>query len=584
MAFKELKVDDWELELQEGLDFRRQYGRESAWSELEAWFYNRHQSQMAQTVSPNVFLSTGDALLSELTVPSPYISVRANKLAAVENVRILEALDNQFLADLDIPHEIEMACFHAFLWGRGVLKVGYDSEFGYDPKLDIGLAPNSVGELVGLTGSQYDNRLRKIEFGDVRPGYPWVKAVAPHDFVVPWGLDEIKNAPWCAHRVVRHIEDVRADGKYENTRKLVPSMSLEDFTRSYERVRHPHRIGSQVWNTSTKGKPEYVELWEIHDRRSGKIKVISLGHDKFLRNEEDALQVDGLPFVSFTFVPSSRNFWVTPDTHYLRHIQAELQDISLQRAKQRRISCLKFLYDAESIPEAELQKALSSEVGIAVSVNGDRGPIKDQIQMLNNPGANLPLIQEEEAARRNGREMVGFSRNQFGEFESAGRRTATEAGIVEDASQRRMTRRQLALATTYRDLFKKINATVFSLWSGVQVIQALGEDGIPSWEYFVGTKLRGDYHYDISFNAKPMESLSSRRREALQLFQVAAQMGADPQVLAKYLSSAFNDPEFSTLFGGVPPQPVGGQTDESGQPMQGMQGNVPGGQGLRVAQ
>ena len=134
------------------------------------------------------------------------------------------------------------------------------------------------------------------------------------------------------------------------------------------------------------------------------------------------------------------------------------------------------------------------------------------------------------------------------------------------------------------DLFKKINATVFSLWSGVQVIQALGEDGIPSWEYFVGTKLRGDYHYDVSFNAKPMESLSSRRREALQLFQVAAQMGADPQVLAKYLSSAFNDPEFSTLFGGVPPQPVGGQTDESGQPVQGVQGNVPGGQGLQIAQ
>ena len=79
-------------------------------------------------------------------------------------------------------------------------------------------------------------------------------------------------------------------------------------------------------------------------------------------------------------------------------------------------------------------------------------------------------------------------------------------------------------------------------------------------------------------------ALEGRRREALQLFQVAAQMGADPQALAGYLASAFNDPEFSTLFGGVPPQPVGGQTDESGQPVQGVQGNVPGGQGLQIAQ
>lgn len=136
-----------------------------------------------------------------------------------------------------------------------------------------------------------------------------------------------------------------------NTRgKLEPTLSIEDFVNSY-RTTQKWRMNN---NTNTRTR-DHVELYEIHDRKTGKIKVIARGHDKFLRNENNALQIDNvLPFTSMTFTPTTRAFWTTPDVFYLYHVQNELSDVARQRTKQRRISTLKFLYNEDVISEAEL--------------------------------------------------------------------------------------------------------------------------------------------------------------------------------------------------------------------------------------
>jgi hypothetical protein len=552
---KDLSVEDWIDELEEGLKFRREFGLEEHWAEVEALFYHVHPSNAQE--GPNLIASTGDALISQLAVPAPRIGIQAKRVELLEAARILESLDNTLITELGLPEEIEDIILHAYLWGTGILKLGYDSEWGWDPGLDIGSSKKPMGASL----SQFSKKGTRIEYNSrVRPGMPWASAVLPHDIVVPYGTRKLSSAPWIAHRVIRHIDHLKSDPKYENKGRLEPTLSMEDFTKSYSQVSQKHHIHQyQTRMDRAFGGAEFCELWEIHDRRTERIQVVATGHDRFLRNQDDILQQDGLPFVSLSFVPRARSFWTTSDAVYLRAAQAEIVDISLQAQKQRRASVMKFLYGEDAIDSEELEKLLSGDVGVAAKVKGGRA-LSEAIMPMTPSNLNNQLQMDSEYVRRNSRELVGFSRNQLGEFEASGRRTAREAMIVENGSMRRMGRRELMLSRTYIDAFRKINPMIFDFWTTPRWTQILGQGGTMEWVQFNGPELKGSYNYEITFMSDDIRTPGQRRAQAAQLLQMLAQ---DPTVdqyqLRRYFLQAMNDPEMRQLIS----QPGNGQGDQN---------------------
>lgn len=574
MPFKELSVKQWNSEINHALEYRREYGLEESWAQLEAMFYDTFKE--ADCSGPNIISAVGDAMLSQLSVPDPYILISPRRFSLVEQAPVLEAVSNDISNEIQVKEEVSDALLHAYLWGTGILKIGYDSEQGYDPLLDI--VPNS-----GISMTQFNARMRRIEYNDIHPGWPWVRAVLPHDFLVPWGVYKLKNSPWCIHRIVRHIDDVRSDLKYSGTRELRPTMSMEDFVKSYLSATSSHRMGEELSSLGglakrDGGEAEYVELWEIHDRRTNKVLVTATGHDRFLRNDHDHLQREGLPFVEISLVPRARTFWTTSDAYQLRAHQAELNDITIQASKQRRINILKFLYLDGAMEEEEVEKILSADVGVAAKVNRGQS-LHDAITTFTANNSNLALYQDGETVRRNARESVGLSRNQLGEFEASGRRTATEARSVDQSSQLRMSRRGIILADTYSRLFKKIHSIIFEFWKTPRVISVVGPEGVAAWKIFTGQQLEGDYGMEIGFSTKP-ESLGSRKQEALSLFtQLMKDPYVDPIALHRYFIHAFADPRLRAVFrpeisnplalvqaSKGPLSPLGGESADQGSP------------------
>ena len=546
---KELSPQEWLQEISTGLEFRRLYGLEDEWKTLEGLYY--HVDRMVSEFSaPNLLASLGDALMSELTVPVPVFTVRPRRLTDPSNASILESVDNDLVGDLALVEAMEDAVLHAFLFGgRGILKIGYDSEWGWDPGLDFG-GPEAP---LGLSLSQFDKKGRRIEFAEsVKPGMPWVKAVLPHDIVVPWGVKRLEDSPWIAHRVIRHIEAIRGDRKYSGTRDLKAVMSGEDFVKSYQTTMKPYRAGQDtvgVAMTREGRKAVYVEMWEIHDQRTGRIIVVATGNDdKVLRDEDDLLQIEGLPFVSFAFVPQTRNFWVSPDAHYLKANQAELSDISLQATKQRRLSILRFLFGEDAFEEEELSKALSADVGVAARVKAGMD-ITRAIVSLTPPNNNMLLYQDAEHVRRDSREMIGLSRNQLGEFEASGRRSATEASIVKASSDQRMGRRMIVVRNAYLKVMRKVNAMLFRFWTTPRWAKVTGPEGLESWVPFVASNLQGSYAYDLDFSVEQGLTRQDRQAKAFGLYQALSQDPyIDPIDLRRYLTRQFNDPQITAMF------------------------------------
>ena len=534
MAFKQYTPLEWIEEIEHGIQYRRQFGIEDSWGRNEAVYYNVHRSMMND--GPNVLLSQGDAMLSSMVVPNPTFSVTATSPEGVATAPILESLDNKLIQTLEMREEVERATLHAFLFGRGIIKIGYDSEWGYDPSFDVG------GSLqLGLTTTQVNKQgTRRLEHDrTIEAGMPWIRAVPPHDVVVPWGTTKLDNCAWIAQRVIRHIEDLKADRKYENTSRLLPQLSMQDFVDSYKNRRR------MVQRKSTVRSPEYIEMYEIHDRRTGRVFVVVAEHSKFLRNQVDALQINNmLPYVSLNFTPVSRAFWVTPDAYYLMFVQAELSDVAVQRTKQRRIATLKFLYDENAISDEELQKIISPEVATAAKVTGGRDLSKSIMKLENTP--NLLLHNEEEQLRANAREQIGFSRNQVGEF-TGGRKTATEVNKVDQASKLRLSRRGVAMQRLYQGIIRHVNALIFENWTMQRYIEVLGPQQTQKWISASGPQLKAKYNYGVRFTDEA--ETQSEKMEALQLYAMLSQ---DPTVdalaLKMFLVGQFNDPAFGRIF------------------------------------
>jgi len=100
-------------------------------------------------------------------------------------------------------------------------------------------------------------------------------------------------------------------------------MSMEDFINSYKNVgaKRKRFKYSRSLTEQQNRKPAFNIGWEIHDRMTGKIMVVTPDYDKFLRNERDVMQVCGMPFVAEGFVKHPRSFWSTPLAYYLGQIQ-----------------------------------------------------------------------------------------------------------------------------------------------------------------------------------------------------------------------------------------------------------------------
>jgi len=540
MPKKEKTAQEWREAIDNGLRYRREYGMEDAWASIEATFYNA-DTDAREAAGPNIIASTGDSFLSALSVSYPYLNVKPRRPEYIKNSPVLESVDNWLLKEIELDDAVERAVTHAFLWGVGMLKIGYDSEFGYDPEKDIG-----ENQPLGMTLTQFDKKGNLIESGITDPGMPWVMPVLPHDIVVPYGTIKIKDAPWIAHRFIRHIDDIKADPKYSNHRDLVPQISTEDYTKSYTKTRQLHRIGESRVRTSGSGSAEYVECFEIHNRRNRRIYVIATGHDRIIRKSVNHLQLDGLPFIPIAFTPRARTFWTTPDAYYLRQPQCEMDDISLQASKQRRASVLKFLYEEDTIDETELDKITSGDVGIGAKVNAGKS-IGDAIHFLHNENQSA-LYQDAEVIRRNAREVTGLSRNQAGEFQG-GRTTAKEVAVVDRAALSRMGRRQKILRTTYEKTFRKINQIIFRYWTQERVAEYVGEEGASEWQNYTGSSLRGEYQYEVVFSDEILPTESAEKNEALQLYMNLAQdPSIDPLALREYLADSNNNPAFKKLF------------------------------------
>lgn len=525
-------VGYWLRQIRHGIEYRKQAANEANWRLWRQYYRGQWDSQILPS---NVFFKMLRTVVPRIYFRNPSISITPAK-PGLENIvlaKILERTDNKLIRNGKIKKQMKRMVQDAWMFGTGVGKKGFGSEYQSTPQ--------PVGTTVPPDASKPSARLSEfVEYNyDIQANMPWFLRVSPGDFVVPAGLDYIENARWVAFKIVRPTNDVKADPRLKNTASLGSSL-MDVGDRNFK-----HRMRQTV---------DLLDMFEVHDKKTGMVFIISPSSTErtllFEESEFARLQINVAS--TLVFNDDDEYFWGIPDSQILEPLQLEANEVKTYMMYHRRLSIARILARRNALTEEEALKLVGPDVMPVVSVDGDP---RTSIQLQN--GIDIPagLIQMESLVSNEVRETLGFSRNEFGEFRPGSRSpTATETRKVSDASAIRVDERRDMVADLLVEVITDFHPIIFNHWTEEQVEEIIGPAGIPFWIRFRPSML-SKINYNIAADPDQAAPQTKELREAkaLRLYEILKTNPLiDPTRLTQYLLKEMHGVQFDDMMIGLP--------------------------------
>jgi len=514
----------WFDQIGDGKQYRKKMAHEDMW---ETWRKYYRGNWNKSTQPSNIYFKMLRTTVPKIYFRDPVVSITPAK-PGIENMlfaRILERIDNKLIRKMKLKRQMKRIVHDTFAFGTGFGKLGYGAEFSPSDFQDQGEAPAGTFK-----------RPNKVEYNsNIKPKQPWFLRTGPGSIILPNGLEDFEETRWVVHEIQRPRFDVVDD----------PRLKIKDKksarTRSFIMTSLDTVLGVQQ-------SIDMVTLYEVRDKKTGKVFIISPDFsDDVLLEAEDEFQIHGsVPIYSVAFNPDDMSTWAVPDSQILDPIQRELNEVNTQIMWHRRMSIRKIFASKNSLSESEKAKMVSEEIQAIIEVDGD-----PNTTIRFSEGSNIPddLFKAAEATRSDGRESLGFGRNQFGEFNpGSSDTTAREATIVNNASEVRIDERRDSMADMLTDVVNDMHNIIFNKWTTDEVIDIVGPNGVAMWVSFKGEMLKsGQYNVSIDPDTAINQSRSQRQNTALKVYEIFKQ---DPMVdqfkLREYLmtemaGTAFDD-------------------------------------------
>lgn len=511
------EVKKWQERIQNGLRFQERVGRSREWSRYKGYY--RHEFKQA-TLPVNLMFSVLRTLTPQIVLRNPRVSVTPRKsgIQAELNARIVQKLDNWLLYELMSKRELKKVVQDNFFAGIGTVFTGYDTYYGFDA--------DKMGPGGDFTLDQFNQKGDRIETNKgVNPGMPWCLRARPEDCIFPWGSTDWESLEWVAMRVFRRVKDLQQDKRYSGTK---------DLTGTLAPVRTTAEGGvSTEWQNAGQYSPDpdaqWVELWQVHSARSGKIHALTMNGTQLLRYEKDDMQIDGLPAETISFNPDPDYIYGIPDARIIEPQLLELMDIRTQAQRHRQRDLLKFLIAKGALTAESLQKLKSGDIGAYAEIESSGGAdIRTQVAALS-PGV-AGILQDLNAmgavVQADVREMVGFSRVLQGEYQGKTHVSAAETDAVMQSLNIRLDERRDAMADMLGRIVKKWNAYMFTYWTAERVESIIGPDGARWWMKFTGPQIKDDYDLNVEPEEGRSLNTQSKRQELQEVAQIWAQLNA----------------------------------------------------------
>jgi len=488
-----------------------------------------------------------------------------------ESAAAVSFLMNYLLDETNSWREIRLSVVDAVIYGCGFIKLGFDSEYGIDPKtidrkLDVSsqlAEAEEFNKAVRLFAGLQEPPVgvKKKPFGGSRTSideyntnvireYPWVLRVSPYDILVDPDAKSLNDAKWVAHRIYRPARDVRDDKRYLPIRSQVKGGNpLEPFDSEVQSmspdtsdpvhpgnadILHPSEAdlvrsvqrdqsaGYMKLADGSGGRMARAAIWEIWDKETDHVFTYSAELTDWLRAPvANPFEMEGFPFVMLGFNEVPDRFYPKSDFADLEPQQLELNEIR-QFSLQWFHRMSKFIIAA---PKGVLTEKLKEQITgrnpfIVVDLEAQATP--DTVQPLNLGTFDPAIYTIEERIRRDLKDQVGLGDEQQGN--SVPGVTATGVAAAEQATGLRVDDKRTFVELFVRDVSRKLLQITRQFFPPKVAINIGGEAGT-KWLVLAADQIRREYDVRIEVGSTTKPNDEVRRRQLVELINVLAPLG-----------------------------------------------------------
>ena len=333
-----MDIPKWQELIEQGVRYKENYGNSKRWPVYRDYGRGKFPGYEGSTggVLPfNLVHSTKRGMVPNVYFRNPYMNVTArNKPGLDIQAKIVEAADNWLMQEMGIKQIFKTMVQDAYYTNRGIAKIGYDGAWKNTSKSWWKPGDEKLAEELGVPlDSWAKNKKERVDYDtNIKPGMPWISRIMPDMFIVPFGVRTLDDCPWVDHVVIRPLEDVKASRIYTNTDDL-EGTHMETILKDVARADFYKELSKDV---------DLVEIHEIRDFKRKEICAFVPGHEKWIRKPtEDVLQIEGLPFIDFTFNEDCEYYWGPSDVQIFEPQQLEINEVRTQAMLHRRISLVK---------------------------------------------------------------------------------------------------------------------------------------------------------------------------------------------------------------------------------------------------
>lgn len=496
---------------------------DDAWRRYIDLYRGKHYDRLTGTdqLTVNLIFATINVMGPAVAINNPRFTINARRPENAANAILTEEVLNYLWRANKYQRDFRLAVLDWLITGHGWLKVGYKFEKPPEPKpapdvegtttdaTEMAAAEEGIDDREPVPGN---TETEMCTNGDDRP---YVERLSVFDMFVDPDARHPKEMRWIAQRTWRAVADVQVDSRYSETnRKKVTGKARSKWDDTDGDAR-------KEGEAPAVGSIQYAEIIEFYDLKRYTVSTFaydgSNDGDKsgFLIKPEMQPYALGHPFVMLRNYEVPDHFYPLGDIAQIESLQLELNETRNQMLNFRKKYRRAYTYAKDRLDRDGLAALQSEQDNVAIPVMGDDDPEK-AIRALPTQ-ATPPEFFDQSAMISDDLDRVsGVSDYQRGQPQSAIKRTATEAAMIQDAANARAQDRLARIEGILAEIGERIVGLMQQFMTGERIARIVTIP-VRGWVPYDAATIQGQFDFEVQGGSTEPQNETFRRQSALQL-------------------------------------------------------------------
>lgn len=527
--------------------WRKDEGYDATWSRLIDIYSNKmfERDTDDDQIAVNVSFSTINTIAPAVSVSYPTISVNPRSPELEEAAQAVEAAVNYWFRHYDWRKETKRSVKDSLSIGHGWAKVWWKYAQGTRPltadeqSANLAQAQQDAGDAAEADPANAHLQPTNDQLAAANPtttahviaDQPCVERVSPRDMLIDPEATCDDDLKWIAQKIVRPLAEVKADPTYTTAgRKAVQA---DAGTNPRWRDDALEGNASKAYSDDVKR----VTLYEFYDLRNNFYCVFAEnGGNAFLLEPTELPYAYGHPFVYIGNYDVPDQFYDIGDLEALEPLQMELNAVRSDMSNHRKRYQRAHLALRDKFTPEAMRTLEDPTDGRVIWIEGDT-PLEGLVIPLPQEPLDAQMYQYSEQIESDIDLVSGVSEYQRG-AQSEIRRTATEASMINDASNARSSDKLSQVEVFLQEIAKRVVQLAQQYLTGDHAVQIIGQDGAKQWISYDGPTIQGEFDFMVEAGSTQPQDENFKRSQALQLATtLAPYVGTtvDPTALVMYI-------------------------------------------------